>query len=230
MYKALEKGMDNGFAISDASLSGTYDAATTVADLVHDVNEIKDSRQTSYDGAHRDMSIDLFGAYNEGADTVRNNDTEKSLGMHAWDEQGISFVYGNLGIENDEVKNAIYDDNNNLKGEVLRSLGINLCGNDVGSTSSYDLRDEYLEVRCDYTREQIEDAFEVIIQGGQNVSSDNYFYSQAVLPDGKVGCPMAKIPTDLMNACVAAIDDTTRTGYDVVDCWDTAYKEYAAEH
>ena len=93
----------------------------------------------------------------------------------------------------------------------MDSLCNTLAKDTPDASWDYNTKVSYLESNGGYTMDQINDAMEVIIYGGNNPDhplSDNQYGS------------VYDIPYDLVNACVKAIDDSNYEGLSLTNSWN----------
>ena len=134
--------------------------------------------------------------------------------MYNWDQNGCEYIFesSNAGrdFDNADVNTYIHslDKPDQYSNGVMDSLCATLAKDTPDSSWSYDTKVTYLESNGGYTMDQINDAMEVIIYGGNSVGDDNQYGS------------IYDIPYDLVNACVKAIDDSNYEGLSLTNSWN----------
>ena len=138
-------------------------------------------------------------------------------GIDAWDTYGCSVIYETNGVtcDNESINTKVHEvDNHDIyKTSVIDTLYSMLaCGyytDDVGD--DYELKVQYLELNNlnHYTMEEINDAMDIFIYGGDNVSEDNRYES------------IKDVPFDLANACFSAINAARFSNESsLIEAWD----------
>ena len=116
-------------------------------------------------------------------------------------------MYGsrNIIVDNEAIYERIHNQDNTDQYDqfVMDVLYRTLCykqKTDEWYGFEYDVRIIFLEAGSNYTMEEIDDALEIFVYGGNNVSKDNRYKS------------VADVPYDLANACFAAINSVNISG------------------
>ena len=181
-----------------------------------DHNHSKQKAEEYYSIHKRWAVVNGFYSYEDGTDEILICDPDKIAGIALWDEGGCAAVYGsrNIIIDNETIYECIHNENNTDQYDqsVMDVLYSVLCykqRTDEWRRFEYDVRIIFLEAGSNYTMEEIDDALEIFVYGGNNVSKDNRYKS------------VADVPYDLANACVAAINSVNISGETTLtEAWD----------
>lgn len=203
----------NGNKVS-SGVSNAYSGVTTVSDYLIKMHSISEKELKEYQKNHENMSTNLFYSYRRGTDGAVICDPNIMKEMYNWDQNGCEYIFesSNAGrdFDNADVNTYIHslDKPDQYSNGVMDSLCATLAKDTPDSSWSYDTKVTYLESNGGYTMDQINDAMEVIIYGGNSVGDDNQYGS------------IYDIPYDLVNACVKAIDDSNYEGLSLTNSWN----------
>ena len=167
----------------------------------------KQKAEEYYSNHKRWAVVNGFYSYEDGTDEILICDPDKIAGIALWDEGGCAAVYGsrNIIVDNEAIYERIHNQDNTDQYDqfVMDVLYRTLCykqKTDEWYGFEYDVRIIFLEAGSNYTMEEIDDALEIFVYGGNNVSKDNRYKS------------VADVPYDLANACFAAINSVNISG------------------
>lgn len=210
IYTADGKKVSNG-------ISNTYSGVTTVADYLIKMHSISEKELKEYQKAHENMSTNLFYSYRRGTDGAVVCDPNIMKEMYNWDQNGCEYIYEGSqegkDYDNAGVYQAVHSATNpdQYSGAVIDSLYNTLAADTPDAGWNYDMKVTQLENNSDYTMDQINDAMEVMIYGGNNPDHP--------LVNNQYGS-VYDIPYDLVNACVKAIDDSNYEGLSLTNSWN----------
>lgn len=174
------------------------------------------SKEEIYRAYHQRLALMHFYATDNYS--IGLMDTEKTKAAHKWNEYGLAYVYSMYDdtdhIESNEfIDKYLHSNPDEWKNidtiyAMLVSKNIKLTEYSIfdpyayqipelsekEKNYSYDKMLSKIEKKRGYTKKNIDDAMEVFIYGGLNVSADNEYKN------------ILMIPYDLQNACFAAIN------------------------
>lgn len=150
-------------------------------------------------------ALEYFYTYDKESDEFTISDPQVIEAMQRWDREGCSFIYAQKGwdVTNDDISRVLHDEDNpeQIKWTAFEAAYYLLAKssyerNYIGKLS-YEEMASLLKYESDYSLEELEDALDVFIYGGENVGDDNQY-----------GC-IFDVPRELQVACCKILDSTT---------------------
>ena len=145
-----------------------------------------------------------FYSYNTGSDTVGLYDYDNIRRIQEWEKNGVVQITTNCELSNDEIYNKVYggDNPDDYNRVVIQAIGTELCGegfdylsetSDTTMPKETDRAYETIEAESGYTKEEIDNAMNIVIYGHCEDAGAEYKN-------------VTDVPPELMNACFKALE------------------------